>query len=169
MILYDEALPEAFQPINVIRAAVNHDYLGSENGKPALAYAMSLAPICKGAGTAITHQVRNIDGMARAYCLRVDTDRLFIDLAAPDFSTRRLGLHRLRVACRSYLFENAKQIIVESPDRLSRMPDEAEELRREFQRLGIHMLCHTQMPTTSMAEVDTYFARDKSTASGFLS
>jgi resolvase-like protein len=168
MILYDESLPKAFQPINIMRAAVSRDFLGSENGQPALAYAMSLAPISKGAGTAIIHQVRNIDGMARAYCLRVDVNMLFIDLAAHDFSTHRLGLHRLRVACRSYLFENAKHIIVESPDRLSRMPDESEELRKEFQRLGIHMLCHTQMPTTSMAELDVYFAREKSVTSGFL-
>lgn len=168
MILYDDALPEAFQPINVIRAAVNHDYLGSENGKPAFGYAISLSPIHKGAGTAIVQQVRNVDGMARAYELRVDPNMLYIDLAAPDLSTRRLGLHRLRVAVRSNLFD-AQQVIVESPDRLSRMPDEAEELRKEFKCLGIHLLCHTQMPTTSMAELDVYFARDKATTSGFLS
>jgi DNA invertase Pin-like site-specific DNA recombinase len=168
MILYDESLPEAFQPINVIRAAVNHDYLGSENGKLAFGYAMSLSPTHKGAGTAIVQQVRKLDSMARAHHLHVDPKMLYIDLAAPDFSTRRLGLHRLRVAARSNLFD-AEQIIVESPDRLSRMPDEAEELRQEFQRLGIHVLCHTQMPTTSMAELDVYFAREKSVSSGFLS
>ena len=167
MILYDEALPEAFQPINVIRVSVNREFLGSENGNPAFGYAMSMAPICDGAGTAIIHQVRNIDGMARAYSLRIDHNLLYIDLACADFSTKRLGLHRLRVAARSELFD-AKQIIVESPDRLSRMPDEVEELHREFRKLGIHMLCHTQMPTTSMAELDVYFAKDKSSSSGFL-
>ena len=163
MKLYDDAYPDYLQVTTMMQTITPQDFLGTEDGELSFAYAMS----CENgqpAADSLLAQLRTIDLMGHAYNLRVMYNMIYIDQAACDFTTRRLGLHRLRVACRSNLFD-ARAIMAQSPCRVSRMPDEQEELRKEWQGLGYRLIYHTTMPAVSMAELDAYYHPE--TRSGF--
>jgi hypothetical protein len=165
MVFNDDVFPDTLQVTKLIDAVTDQGYLGTENGKPVFAYAMTCEVVSRGAAQSLISQLKSIHLTCRAYSLAVPHDMIFIDVAACDFSSKRIGLHRLRVAARSYLF-NTNTILVQSPCRLSRMPDEQEELRKEFAVLGIYLTYHTTMPATSMAELDNYYKPNS--PSGFL-
>jgi hypothetical protein len=165
MVFDDDVFPEALQITKLIAAITDQGYLGTEDGKPVFAYAMTCEAVSRGAAQSLISQLKAIHLTCRAFALAVPHDMIFIDVAAGDFSSKRIGLHRLRVAARSYIFDT-NTIVVQSPCRLSRMPDEQEELRKEFAVLGIHLSYHTTMPATSMAELDSYYRPNS--PSGFL-
>jgi hypothetical protein len=165
MVFNDEVFPEALQVTKLIDAVTGQGYLGTENGKPVFAYAMTCEAVSRGARDSLISQLKAIHLTCRAYALAVPHNMIFIDVAASDFSSKRIGLHRLRVAARSYIFDT-NTIVAQSPCRLSRMPDEQEELRKEFAALGLHLTYHTTMPATSMAELDSYYKPNS--PSGFL-
>ena len=156
MIFTDNIYPDELQVSSLIAAVTGHDHIGSEGGKNVFAYAMTCEPVGQGAADSLVSQFQAINLTCRAYALTVPHTMIFFDVAACNFSSRRIGLNRLRVACRSPLFDT-NTIVAQSPCRVSRMPDEQEELRKEFSLLGIHLTYHTTMPATSMAELDKYY------------
>jgi hypothetical protein len=165
MIFTDDVYPDELQVSSLIAAVTSSNHIGSEVGKNVFAYAMTCEPVGQGAADSLISQFKAINLTCRAYALTVPHTMIFFDVAACNFSSRRIGLHRLRVACRSPLFDT-NTIVAQSPCRLSRMPDEQEELRKEFAVLGIHFTYHTTMPATSMAELDRYYKPNS--PSGFL-
>jgi hypothetical protein len=165
MVFDDNVFPEQLQVSKLLAAVTDQGHLGATDGKPVFAYAMTCEPVGSGAVTSLVNQFRSIHLTCRAYALAVPHNMILIDVAACDFSSKRIGLHRLRVAARSSLFDT-NTIVVQSPCRLSRMPDEQEELRKEFAVLGMDLSFHTTMPATSMAELESYYKTG--TPSGFL-
>lgn len=155
MKLYDEAYPDFLQIPTLMETVTSWDFMGADGGKPAFAYAMSCECGTKAADS-IVAQFRSINMMGRAFGLSIPHNMIYIDVAGCGFTTNRLGLHRLRVACRSDLFD-ASTIVAQSPCRISRMPDELEELCREWRSLSFHVVYHTTMPAVSMAELDAYY------------
>jgi hypothetical protein len=151
----DNTLPDDLQVCKLIADLNSKDYLGVPEEKHAFAYAITTAPTA-GRRQAILSQLKVIDLTARAHEVHVPCKQVFLDVAAKDFTTHRLGLDRLMVATKSPLFDG-NIVIVESPGRLSRMPDEQAALEKGWNENGIRIMYHTTMPAAAMAELDQYY------------
>jgi hypothetical protein len=129
--------------------------LGASNGKPAFGYAMSTLCARTGAHDSLIQQLKAIDIIGRCYGYTVELNLIFLDLASDQCTTNRFGRKQLFVACKSPLFD-ADTILMQSVDRLSRMPDELTVLKMELRKLGKIIHCSTSQPALSVAETEHY-------------
>lgn len=127
--------------------------LGASNGKPAFGYAMSTLCARTGAHDSLIQQLKAIDIIGRCYGYTVELNLIFLDLASDQCTTNRFGRKQLFVACKSPLFD-ADAILMQSIDRLSRMPDELAIIQQELRKLGKLTICSTSQPAMSMAEAE---------------
>lgn len=160
-------LPEEYGVATIMKMVTDQAWLGAKDeGKECFGYVCTCTSPSGDLVDAIRLQLYAIHTLARAYKLIVRPEMTFVDVAACDYTTVHTGLARLMVACKSPLFD-CRTIIAQSPDRISRMPDEYESYRDLWSRMGIQLLFHTSMPTASFGELDRYFKGSTHYDSGF--
>jgi hypothetical protein len=133
-------------------------YLGAANGKPAFGYAMTTLCPKQGAHDSFMQQFKIIDVVGRCYGYRVELEMIFLDIAASScegqsVTTNRFGRKQLLIACKSPMYDE-QAVLMQSLDRLSRMPDELDLLKRALAKLGKSIYCSTMQPAISVAEVE---------------
>ena len=136
-------LPEEYSTATVMKLVTDQAWLGSKSeGRECFGYVCTCTSPSGDLVEAIKHQLYSIHTMARAYQLIVRPEMVFTDVAACDYSTVRSGLARLMVASKSNLFD-CRTIIAQSPDRISRMPDEYESFRSHVGARWVFNSCST--------------------------
>jgi hypothetical protein len=128
-------------------------FMGAANGKPAFAYAMTTLCPNTGAHNSFIQQIKIIDVVGRCYGYTVEMNMIFLDIASEQCSTHRFGLKQLLIASKSPLLD-ADAVLMQSPDRLSRMPDELNVIKQALRDNDKAIVCSTTSPALSLVEAE---------------